>query len=63
VEGPPPGSPPAHGSNFVISTELIGVAASVATRDTVLFGYGIEALATAEERAEVLGRAIGHLLG
>ena len=63
VEGPPPGSPPANDSNFVISTELIGVAASVTTRDTVLFGYGIEALATPEERAAVLGRAIKHLLG
>jgi hypothetical protein len=46
----------------VISTELIGVAASVTTRDTVLFGYGIEALATPEERADVIGRAIEHLL-
>jgi hypothetical protein len=43
VEDPPPGSPPASRSNFVISTELVGVAASVITRDTVLFGYGIEA--------------------
>jgi hypothetical protein len=63
VEGPPPGSPPANGSNFVISTELIGVAPSVTTRDTVLFGYGIEALATPKERADALGPAIEHLLG
>jgi hypothetical protein len=61
VEGPPPGSPPADG-NFVISTELISVAPSVSTRDTVLLGYGIEALATPEQRADVLGRAIEHLL-
>ena len=61
VEGPPPGSPPANGSNFAISTELISVAPSVATEDTVLFGYGIEALATPEARADVLGRAIEHL--
>ena len=47
----------------MISTELISVAASVTTRDTVLFGDGIEALATPEERADVLGRAIEHLLG
>ena len=61
VEGPPPGSPPASGSNFAISTELIP--ASVTTRDTVMFGYGIEALATPQERADVLGRAFEHLLG
>ena len=62
VQGPPAGSPPANGSNFAISTELIGVTASVATADTVLFGYGIEALATPQERADALGRAIEHLL-
>jgi Immune inhibitor A peptidase M6 len=62
VEGPPAGSPPASGSNFAISTELISVAPSVATRDTVLFGYGIEALATPQQQADVLGRAIEHLL-
>jgi predicted deacylase len=62
VEGPPPGSPPANDSTFEISTELIAVSASVATADTVLFGYGIEALATPGQRADVLGRAIAHLL-
>ena len=62
MDTPPRGSPPANDSNFAISTELIRVAASVATEDTVLLGYGIEALATSEERADVLGRAIEHLL-
>ena len=38
------------------------MASSVTTEDTVLFGFGIEALATPEERADVLGRAIEHLL-
>jgi hypothetical protein len=28
----------------------------------VLFGYGLESLATPEERADVLGRAIQRLL-
>ena len=50
------------GNRFAISTELISVAASVTTRDTVLFGHGIEALATPQERADVLGRAVEHLL-
>jgi hypothetical protein len=49
--------------DFVISTERIPVASSVATEDTVLFGFGIEALATQEERASVLGAALRHLLG
>jgi hypothetical protein len=62
VEGPPPGSPPAGDSGFEISTELISVAPSVATADTVLFGYGIEALATPGQQADVLGRATAHLL-
>jgi hypothetical protein len=60
--GPPPGSPRNH-RDVVISTELIPVAASVATEDTVLFGYGIDAVATKEERASVLGAALRHLLG
>ena len=61
-EGPPAGSPPANGSGFEITSEAIEVSAAVATRDTVLFGYGIEALATPQERADVLGRALDHLL-
>ena len=61
-EGPPAGSPPANGRGFAITSEAIAVSAAVATRDTVLFGYGIEALATPQERAEVLGRALDHLL-
>ncbi len=61
-EGPPAGSPPANGSGFAITSEAIAVSAAVATRDTVLFGYGIEALATPQERADVLGRALDHLL-
>jgi hypothetical protein len=55
-------SPPARDSGFEISTELIAVRPSVATADTVLFGYGIEALATPGQRADALGRAIEHLL-
>ena len=61
-EGPPAGSPPANGSGFAITSEAIAVSSAVATRDTVLFGYGIEALATPQERADVLGRALDHLL-
>ena len=62
VEGPPAGSPPGIHGNFVISTELIAVASSVATEDTALLGFGIESLATPAEQADVLGRVIDPLL-
>jgi hypothetical protein len=63
VADAPPGSPPAGGDNFVVSSELIALASSVVTEDTVLLGFGIESLATPAERADVLGRSIGSLLG
>jgi hypothetical protein len=62
VEGPPAGSPPGIHGNFAIAGELIPVAASVATDDTALLGFGIESLATPAERAQVLGRVIKPLL-
>jgi hypothetical protein len=62
VEGPPAGSPPGVHGNFDITTELIPVAASVATRDTALLGFGIESLASPAEQAEVLGRHLERLL-
>jgi len=60
--GPPPGSPDASGE-WVFSTVLIDLSAGVATEDTVLFGFGIEQLATVENQAAVLGAALAHLLG
>jgi hypothetical protein len=62
VEGPPPGGPPTNQGDFVISTVLVEVAASVTTEDTVLLGYGIESLATPAEQADVVGRIMDHLL-
>jgi hypothetical protein len=62
VEGPPSGSAPGVHGTFAISTELIAVAASIATEDTALLGFGIESLATAAEQADVLGRVIEPLL-
>jgi hypothetical protein len=63
VEGPPDDSPPGIHGNFVISTELISVAAAVTTEDTALLGFGIESLATFTEQADVLGRLVNPLLG
>jgi Zinc carboxypeptidase/Immune inhibitor A peptidase M6 len=62
VEGPPPGGPVANQGDFAIGTALVDLAASVSTEDTVLFGFGIESLATPEDRATMLGRALDHLL-
>ncbi|MGH9235513.1 MAG: M14 family zinc carboxypeptidase [Acidimicrobiales bacterium] len=61
VEGAPEGSPGNQG-DFVISTVLVEVAASVTTEDSVLLGYGIEQLATPAEQADVLGRIMAYLL-
>ena len=61
--GPARGSPPGVHGNFVVSTELIPVASSVATEDTALLGFGIESLATPAEQADVLGRIVNPLLG
>lgn len=61
VEGPPPGGVPANQGDFAISTALVDLAAAVATDDTVLLGFGLEALTTPTERAAVLGAALDHL--
>lgn len=59
---PPEGSPE-QSAAFQITTELLDISAAVATEDTVLFGFGIEQLATADEQAAVLGAALAHVLG
>ncbi len=61
IEGEPAGSPPNQG-NFVFSTVLVEVAASVTTEDSVLLGYGVEQLATPAEQADILGRIMTYLL-
>jgi Zinc carboxypeptidase/Immune inhibitor A peptidase M6 len=60
VPGPPPGSPPG-GGDFRRAQALLSPA--VTTADTVLFGFGVEQIGSAAERAAVLGRAVRHLLG
>jgi hypothetical protein len=60
VPGPPPGSPPG-GGDFKRAQALLSPA--VTTSDTVLFGFGIEQIGSAAERAAVLGRAVRLLLG
>ncbi len=62
IQGAPAGSPGNQG-DFVRSTVLVEVAASVTTEDSVLLGYGIEQLATPAEQADLVGRIMTYLLG
>jgi hypothetical protein len=62
IEGAPAGSD-ANQGDFVYSTELVQLSASVTTGDSVLLGYGVEQLATPADRADVVGRIMSHLLG
>jgi hypothetical protein len=62
VTGPPEDSPPPS-SEWERGTQLFQPAAAVTTEDTVTFGFGFEAIATAEERATVMGRVMDYLLG
>jgi hypothetical protein len=59
--GPPAGSAPNAG-NWVIGEVLFQSYAATSTEDTLLLGFGLEQLATAEERADLVGRALDGLL-
>ena len=60
---PPPGSP-ANLTDWTRSTGLVStvVSAAVATDDTVYLPFGFEAISTAAERNEVMGRLMDYLL-
>ncbi|MET9429208.1 M14 family zinc carboxypeptidase [Streptomyces sp. NPDC003036] len=60
VTGPPAGSP-GNGADWTRSPALFHSQAAVATRDTVLLGFGLEHVATAAERKQLLGRALTAL--
>lgn len=55
LPGPPAGSSPGTG-NFLRSLNLF--APAITTRDTVLLGFGVEQLASNNERAAVLRKAL-----
>ncbi|MFK4837211.1 M14 family zinc carboxypeptidase [Microbacterium sp. ZW T2_14] len=57
--GAPEGSPD-NLSDWERSDGLAELASVTATEDTLLFGFGLEQLATAEQRAEVVGRMLDH---
>lgn len=60
VPGAPAGSPAVEG-DWARSQELFTSYASVTTRNTVLFGFGLEHVPDAGERAALLGKALGAL--
>jgi Zinc carboxypeptidase/Immune inhibitor A peptidase M6 len=63
VAGPPPGSA-ANANNFVFTTAAgFPEGATITTEDTLLLGFGLEAVTGANARAEVMGRAMDYFLG
>jgi hypothetical protein len=62
VLGAPDGSP-ANFSDWERSDGLAELASVVATEDTLLFGFGLEQLATDEERELVAARILAHFGG
>jgi Zinc carboxypeptidase len=62
ASGPPPGSAP-NVNNFIFTTAAgFPEGASITTEDTLLLGFGLEAVTGAETRADVMGRAMAYLL-
>ena len=62
VSGPPPGSGP-NANNFVVTdSEGFPEGAAITTEDTILLGFGLEAVTGADSRADVMGRAMDYLL-
>jgi hypothetical protein len=59
--GPPAGSPPNSG-NWQIGERLVNFFAGTSTEDTLLLGFGLEQLATDDERADLMERALDGLL-
>ncbi|HEY8480684.1 MAG TPA: M14 family zinc carboxypeptidase [Spirillospora sp.] len=61
IQGAPEGSP-GNSEEFKRSEALIDSVSSVATKDTVLFGFGFEQ-ASASDRRALMARALKHLIG
>ncbi|MQA24036.1 MAG: zinc carboxypeptidase [Micromonosporaceae bacterium] len=62
VSGPPAGSPE-NTNDWERSVKAFEEGSGVATEDSVWLGFGIEGLATAEQRADAVRRSLKHLLG
>ena len=61
IAGAPAGSP-GNISEFVRSQAVIDWASATVTRDSVLFGFGLEQVATRPSATRSSGRALQHLL-
>ncbi|MFG2006385.1 M14 family zinc carboxypeptidase [Spirillospora sp. NPDC048911] len=62
IQGAPPGSP-ANAGEFTRAQALIDSVSAVATRDSILYGFGIEQAKTPDEQRVLMRRALEHLLG
>jgi hypothetical protein len=62
IQGAPAGSP-GNSGEFVRSEALIDSVSAVATKDTLILGFGLEQVKTAAERNAIMGKAMKHLLG
>jgi hypothetical protein len=63
ASGPPPGSAP-NVNNFIFTTAAgFPEGAAITTEDSLLLGFGLEAVTGADTRADVMGRAMDYLLG
>jgi hypothetical protein len=62
VSDPPPGSAPSS-KNWQIGPQLLNFYAGTSTEDTVLLGFGLEQLSSNAERADLVRRALGGLIG
>ena len=58
---PPLGSPPNSG-DWQIGEQLVNFFAGTSTEDTLLLGFGLEQLATDQQRAQLVGQALDGLL-
>ena len=61
IAGAPAGSP-GNDSEFVRSQAVIDWSSATVTRDSVLFGFGLEQVATPAERNALMGRALQQVL-
>ncbi|XVQ10309.1 M14 family zinc carboxypeptidase [Spirillospora sp. CA-255316] len=62
IAGAPAGSP-GNAPEFTRSQALIDSVSAVATKDTLLLGFGVEQVKTKEEQEALMRRALDHLLG
>jgi Zinc carboxypeptidase len=63
AEGPAEGSGPNANNWTLADASGFPVGASITTPSSLMMGFGFEGIATAERRNQVMGRALGHLLG